>query len=192
MTIRAENLTHAVLDLGTHVIAVRLVVAAFQIVDNALERLAHRAARKALDRQFQRFAARTVQQRVQRILGEVTQRSVHSEPKTLAQCIIVHARNRARFGVRPARCPDGTLGNGQLAVGNDAVGVNLHLDTQTGTGRTGTIGIVKREHTRRQLFDRDAAVLAGIILGESQRFTADDIGQHQTARQCGRGLDASR
>ena len=189
VTVRAENLTHAVLNLGTHVIAVRLVIAAFQIVDDALEWLAHRAARKALDRQFQRFSLGTVQQRVQRIFGEVAQRSIHGEPKALAQCIIVHVRNRARFGVRPARCPDGTLGNGQLAVGNDAVGVNLHLDAQTGTGRAGTIGIVKREHARRQLFDRDAAVLTGIVLGEGQRFPADDIGQHQTARQCGRGLD---
>ena len=101
----------------------------------------------------------------------------------------IHIRDRTRFGVAPARCTDRPLPDGQLFIRDDPVGIDPHLLAQSGTDRTRAVRIIEGEHARRQLFDRNAAVITRIILRKGQRLSADHIRNDQTARQGGRRFD---
>ena len=186
-----RDLAHALLDLGARVVARGLLVAALEVHDNALKRLAHHAARHAADRQLERFF-RTVQQLVHRRVGKLLDRGVQRKAVLFAERIVVHGRNRARVGVAPAGRADRALLDGQLGVGDDALRVDALLHAEAGAHRARAVRVVERKHARGQLFDRDAAVVACIVLRERDRLAADHVRDDQAARQRGRGLDRIR
>ena len=73
-------------------------------------------------------------------------------------------------------------------------GSHLELAAQAGAVGTRAVGIVEREHARGQLRHGDAAVLAGVVLGEkSVRLSpSDSLMMTSPPDRLARGLDASR
>ena len=189
VTRRTGNFAHTFLDLAARVVARGFLVASLEIAHDALKRLAHHAARHAADRKFKWLIARAVQQLVHRRIAHLLDRRVEREAVLFAKRGEIHARDRARLSTAPARGTNRTLADGQLAVGQDAVGVDAHLHAQSRTHRTCTVRIVEREHARGQFFNGNTAVLTSIVLRESDRFAADHVRDHQAARQRRRRLD---
>ena len=189
---RTRTFAHHFFNFAARPIAVGLAVATLQIGDDALERLAHHAARNAADRQLERFITGAVQQLVERLLGELLDGRFERKAVLFAERGVVHTRDRTRVGAAPAGRTNGTLLDGKMAVRDNAVRVNTLLDAQTGAHRTRAVWVVEREHARRKLLDGNAAVVAGVVLRERDGFTADNICNHQTAGQRRRGLDRIR
>ena len=125
-------------------------------------------------------------------VGQFFDRGVERKAVLFAERVVVHGRNRARIGIAPAGRADRALLDGQLGVRDDALRVDALLHAEAGAHRARAVRVVEREHARGQLFDRDAAVLARIVLRERKRLAADHVRDHQTARQRGRGLDRVR
>ena len=186
---RTRAFAHDLLDLAARPVAVCLAVAALEIGDDALERLTHHAARNAADRQLEHLVSRAVEQLVERLSGQFLNGRFERKAVLSAERSVVHIGNAARLGVRPAGRADRALLDGQSAVGDDAVGVHDLLNAEAGADRARAVGIVEREHARRQLLNGNAAVIAGVVLRKAQLIAADDIRDEQTARQRARGLD---
>ena len=189
---RTRTFAHHFFNLAARPLAVGLTVTALQIGDDTLERLAHHAARNAADRQLERFISGAVQQLVERLLGELLDGRFQRKAVFFAECVVVHRRDRTRIGAAPAGRTDGALLDGKMAVRDNAVRVNALLDAQTRAYRTRAVWVVEREHARRKLLDRNAAVVAGVVLRERDGFAANDIRNHQTARQRRGGLHRIR
>ena len=189
---RTRTFAHHFFNLAARPLAVGFAVAAFQIRDDALKRLAHHAARNAADRQLERFISGAVQQLVERLLGELLDGRFERKAVFFAECSVVHARDCTRVGAAPAGRTDGALLDGKMAVRDNAVRVNALLNAQTRAYRARAIRVVEREHPRRELLDRNAAVVAGVVLRERDGFAANDIRNHQTSRQRRRGLHRIR
>ena len=189
---RTRAFAHHLFNLAARPLAVGLAVAAFEVRDDALKRLAHHAARNAADRQLERLVTRAVQQLVECLLGELLDGRFQRKAVLFAECVVVHRRDAARVGVPPAGGMDSALLDGKMAVRNDAVRVNALLDAQTGAHWARAIRVVEREHPRREFLDGNAAVVAGIVLRERDRFAANDIRNHQTAGQRRGGLHRIR
>ena len=186
---RTRTFAHHFFNLAARPLAVGLAVAAFKVRDDALERLAHHAARNAADRQLEHLVSRAVEQLVERLSGQFINGRFERKAVLSAERSVVHIGNAARLGVRPAGRADRALLDGQSAVGDDAVGVHDLLNAEAGADRARAVRIVEREHARRQLLNGDAAVIAGVVLRKAQLIAADDIRDEQTARQRTRGLD---
>ena len=189
---RTRTFAHHFFNLAARPLAVGFAVAAFEVRDDALERLAHHAARNTADRQLERFISGAVQQLVERLLGERLDRRFERKAVLFAECVVVHARDRTWVGVAPAGRTDSALLDGKVAVRNDAVGIDTLLNAQTRAYRTSAVWVVEREHARRKLLDRNAAVVAGVVLRERDGFAANDIRNHQTAGQRRGGLHRIR
>ena len=185
---RARTFAHHFFNLAARPLAVGLAVAAFQVGDDTLERLAHHAARNTADRQLERFISGAVQQLVERLLGELLDGRFERKAVFFAERVVVHRRDAARVGVPPAGGADSALLDGKMAVRDNAIGIHTLLNAQTRAYRTRAVWVVEREHARRKLLDRNAAVVAGVVLRERDGFAANDIRNHQTARQRRRGL----
>ena len=85
------------------------------------------------------------------------------------------------------------LEDGQVGVPHYQRRVCAQLRAESGAGRAGAEGAVEREHPRRQLLYGDAAVLAGVVLGEELLLARGHIvDQHQPAREASRRLGAVR
>ena len=85
----------------------------------------------------------------------------------LRQCLKVHTENRICSGTAPAGQLDGTVKNRLGFIGDHQILICHQLEAETGAIRTGTGGIIEREHSGLQLRQTDAAVLTGIILGKT-------------------------
>ena len=70
-------------------------------------------------------------------------------------------------GARPRR--DGALGERQVGVGDDELGVDLEAGAEAVAGLAGAVGRVEREVAGRQLLEGAVAVRAGQVLGEGER-----------------------
>ena len=111
------------------------------------------------------------------------------EVVTLGQRVEVHLGDTVVAGAAPAAGGDGAVEDGEVGVRDDQRGIDLHLHPQARTGRTGAVGVVEGEQPRRQLLHGDAAVLAGVVLGEAQRFAFPaQIHQQQPPGQGKRGF----
>ena len=188
MARRTRPFTHHFFNLAARPLAVGLAVAAFKVRDDALKRLAHHAARNAADRQLEWLISGAVQQLVECLLGERLDRRFQRKAVLFAERVVVHRRDAARVGAPPPGRANGALLDGKVAVRDNAVRVNALLNAQTRAYRTRAIWVVEREHARRKLLDRNAAVVAGVVLRERDGFAANDIRNHQTSRQRRRGL----
>ena len=69
---------------------------------------------------------------------------------------------------------DGALGERQIFIRDDQVGVDFQLETQSGALRTGAVGSVEAEGARLDFPEADSAVNAGEVLGEEHFFAIDD------------------
>ena len=101
----------------------------------------------------------------------------------------VHARDAVAAHVVPARGADRAVEQGNALIRDDELGVDLELRAEACARRACAERIVEREHARRQLFDGDAAVLAGVILREEDiAVVGQDICENEAARKRRRGL----
>ena len=140
---RTRAFAHHLFDLAARPLAVGFAVAAFQIRDDALERLAHHAARNTADRQLERLISGAVQQLVECLLGELLDRRFQRKAVLFTERVVVHRRDAARVGAPPAGRADGALLDGKVAVRNDAVGIDTLLNAQTGAHRARTVRVVE-------------------------------------------------
>ena len=100
--------------------------------------------------------------------GEVLERGGELEAVLLAQGLKVHPGDGIPLHILPAGDGDGAVQDGQGGVGDDQLGIGFHLAAQTGAGGAGAEGTVEGEHPRGQFLNGDAAVLAGVVLGEGE------------------------
>ena len=140
---RTRTFAHHLFNLAARPLAVGFTVAAFKVRDDALERLAHHAARNAADRQLERLLSGAVQQLVECLLGELLDRRFQRKAVLFAECVVVHRRDAARVGVPPAGGADSALLDGKMAVRNDTVGIDTLLNTQTGAHWARTVRVVE-------------------------------------------------
>ena len=111
----------------------------------------------------------------------------------LRQGVEVHPGDAVPPDVVPAAGLDGPLQDGQGLVRHDQVRVRLQLAAQARAGGAGAEGVVEGEHPGRQFLNRDAAVLAGVVLGEHQvLLLPQEVDDHQPAGEAGGGLHAVR
>src|SRR5699024_10071325 len=103
----------------------------------------------------------------------------------------VHAGDGVPLDIAPAAGGNGPLQDGKLLVGDDEVGVHLKLGAQAGTGGAGAEGVVEGEHAGGELLDGDAAVLAGVVLGEEDvPVLPHHVDDHQPSGEAGGRLHA--
>ena len=140
---RTRTFAHHFFNLAARPLAIGFAVAAFKVRDDALERLAHHAARNAADRQLERLISGAVQQLVECLLGELLDRRFQRKAVLFAECVVVHRRDAARVGVPPPGRANGALLDGKAAVRNDAVGIDTLLNAQTGAHRARTVRVVE-------------------------------------------------
>ena len=127
---------------------------------------------------------------MQRIFGKVLHGRREREMIFLCQRLKIHPGNRVVLDVIEAACLNGPVQNRLVPVGNDKVGVGDQLRAETRADRARAVGIVEREHARRQLRQADAAVFAGVVLREDGVFVPVHLVEnHKPAGKRQRGLD---
>ena len=181
---------HQTLDLALAGIGLSLLIAAFQIVADALEGLVENALAPGLVVvKLQLFALGAVEDHVLDLVGQAVVGLGQGEAVLLAEGFEIHTADAVGADGRPARGGDGSVQNGFGAVGDDEGGIRLELLPETGAGGAGPEGAVEGEKTGRQLLDGDAAVVTGVVLGEGDiLFLPQKVDRHQSARQIGGGL----
>ena len=188
----AGPLSHALLQIPAHGVALGLPVAALQVVDHALEGL-HQGALAVLPvvGQLELLPLGAVEDHVHDLLRQFLHRGGELEAVFLGEGLKVHAGDGVTLDVVPAGGGDGALQDGELPVGDDEVGIHLELGAQAGAGGTGAVGVVEGEHAGGELLDGDAAVFAGVVLGEEDvPVFVHNVDDHQAAGQGGGGLHA--
>ena len=188
----AGALAHALLQLPAHGVALGLLVAALQVVDDALEGL-HQGALAVgpVIGELELLPLGAVEDDVQHLRRQVLHRGGELEAVLLGQGLEVHPGDGVPLDVVPAGGGDGPVQDGQVLVGDDEVRVHLQLGAQAGAGGAGAEGVVEGEHAGGELLDGDAAVLAGVVLGEEDvPVLAHDVDDHQAAGQVGGDLHA--
>ena len=190
LTRGAGALAHALLQLRAHALALRLLIAAFEVVDDALKRLVeHALAARLVVVQLQLFALRAVEDHVHDLRRELFHRLAQREMIFLRQRVEVHPRDAVAAHVVPPRRADRPVEDGERLIRNDQLRIDLELAAETRTGRARAEGIVEREHPRRQLLDGHAAVLAGVVLREQNILLGiEHVDEHQSARERRGGL----
>ena len=192
--VRAGVLAHILLVLLAHALALCVPVAALDVVYQTLKGLLeHALAARGIVLQLERLAVRAVHDDVQGLLGQVLDRRCQLEVVFLREGVIVHLGDAVALGVAPAGGLYAALQDGKAGVADDEPRVGAQLSAQPRAGRAGTVGAVEGEHARRELLNGDAAVLAGVVLGEELLLSAGRVVyQHQTAGEAGRRLRAVR
>ena len=141
----------------------------------------------------QLLAACAVEDHFARLFRQVTDGSIKTEMVFFRERIKIHARDRVAADIVPAGRHDAAAENGERRVRHDELGIDTQLRAEAGTARAGAVRVVERERARRELFDGDAAVLAGVVLRE-RKFAPlrREIDRHNAARERGRGFDRIR
>ena len=187
-------LGHQLLQLPLAGIGLGLLVAALHVVADALKGLIqHALAPGLVVVELQLLPAGAVEDGAPHVLRQGLPGVGEGEVVFLRQGVEVHPGDAVPPDVVPAAGLDGPLQDGEGLVRHDQFRIHLQLAAQTRTGGTGTEGVVEGEHPGRQLLDGDAAVLAGIILGECQiPLLPQEVDDHQPAGEAGGGLHAVR
>ena len=116
--------------------------------------------------QRQLFAAGAVENHVLHPVGQPLPGGGQGEGVFLGQGVEIHTADAVGADGLPAAGGNGAVQNGKRLVGDDEGGVGLELHAKAGADGAGAEGIVEREHPGGQLLDGDAAVVAGVVLGE--------------------------
>ena len=185
---------HALLQLLPGGVGLGLPVAAGDIVENALKGLLqHPHAVAPVIGHPQLFRAGAVEDHLHGILGQALYRLRQGEVILLGQGLKVHPENGIRPGTLPAGGLNGPLENGLVLIRDHQILVGNELKAQAGAAGAGPVGIVEGEHSGLQLRQANAAVLAGIVLGEAQLLVfLRQLNDHQAAGMGTGRLDGVR
>ena len=183
MTERTRSCRHALFQFLTGCIGLRLPVTAADIIQNTLKGLfQYTHAVSAIIGHAQLFAFGTIEDHIHGFSGEAADRCCQGEMILLRQCFKIHPKNGVSTGRIPAAGLNSTFKNGLTLIGNYKIFIRYQLKAKTGTMRTCTGGIVKGEHSGFQFRHADAAILAGIVLRETQFFLlVRQLNDYQTA-----------
>ena len=194
LTVRAGTLTHQLLQLFPAGIGLSLLIAALDVVADALKGLLQNTLAPGLVIvQLQCLPLGAVEDDVFRLIAETVPRLRQGKLVLFAQSIEVHPGNTVSPDIVPAAGLNRPVQNGLSPVLDHEGGVGLQLVPQTGTGGAGAEGIVEGEHPGGQLLHGDTAVLAGVVLGEGEiLFLPQKVDDHQSAGELGGGLHAVR
>ena len=139
------------------------------------------------------LVARAVEQDVTHVLRQVT--DGRSEVKVIffRQRLVVHPADALALDAVPAAGRNAALKERLRRVRDDERRVDAQPRAEAAAGRAGAVGAVEREHPRRELFDRDTAVVAGVVLREEDlALFLRDVRQHKAAGERGRDLHGVR
>ncbi len=194
MAVRAGGLRHAGLDGRAHGLALRLLIAALEVADNALKRAAqHTGATIRIIMQCELLITRAVKQDLAHVLRQVADRRGEVKVIFFRQRLVVHPADALALDTVPPAGRNAALQERLRRIRDDERRVDAQPRAEAAAGRAGTVGAVEREHARRELFDRDAAVIAGIVLRkEDLALFLRDVRQHEAARERGRDLYSVR
>ena len=192
--VRAERFRHALLDLRAHGRALRFAVTALEVGRDALEGLVERSlAALLIVMERQLLAARAVEDHFARLFRQVSDGGIKTEMVFFRERFKIHARDRVAADIVPAGRHDAAAENGERRVRHNELGIDAQLRAEAGAAWAGAVRVVERERARRELFDGDAAVLAGIVLREREFAPLRrEIDRHKAARERGRGFDRIR
>ena len=105
---------------------------------------------------------------MQRVLGKVLHGRCERELIFFRERLKIHPGDRVVLDVIEAAGLNRAVQNRLVPVGDNKVGVCDQLRAETRADRARAVGIVKGKHARRELRKTDAAVLAGVVLGEDR------------------------
>ena len=194
IALRAIHLGHALLDIRAHRGALRLPVAALEIIDDALKFAFYNAEALVLFvSQLERLALCAVEDRVYRLLRQLLYRVCELEVVALCERVEVHSRYRVPAHVVPARGRNSPVHYAEVRVRHDKLRVDEHLHAESRTLGARTVRTVERKQPRRQLLYGYAAVVTGVVLRERELLpAARQIDVHQPARERERRLGRVR
>ena len=174
--IRAGRFRHVLLDFLLAVIGVRLFIAAGHVDRDSLERRVKcSAAEFLLIGDVQTFFSGSVEDRLPHSFGQIAVGRVHRYAEVLAKRLEIHGGDRSVAAAVPAHHVDRALGEREGRIGNEQRRIDFFQRTETGACRTGAVGVVEGEHTRRKLFHVNTAVGAGIVLRKQHLLAAHDL-----------------
>ena len=186
--VRAGDFAHILLIFRFHRLASRVLVAAFEIRNNALKGLHDRPFQvRVFHGDFFTFVS--VKQQPDGFLRQIAHRHVQREAIPFRKGADHTGGTAVRVADRPADRFDGAIFDRELRLGNNQIRIDLLLHTKSRTGRTGAVGIVEGKSARRHFFDGNAAVRTGIALRKKDRLAVHDIRHHQSAGEFCRHLD---
>ena len=120
VTVRAGRLCHAVLERCTHGIALRLLIAALKVADDALKRAAqHAAAAICVVVQGELLVPRSVKQDLAHVLRQVADGRCKVKMIFFRQCVVIHPADALIFDAVPAARGDAAVEDGLRRVRND-------------------------------------------------------------------------
>ena len=194
LAVRAGALGHRLLQLPLAGVGLCLLIPALHVVADALKGLVqHALAPGLVVVELQLLPAGAVEDDAAHLLRQRLPGVCQGEVIFLRQGVEVHPGDAVPPDVVPAAGLDGPLQDGQGLVRYDQVRVRLQLAAQARAGGAGAEGVVEGEHPGRQFLNRDAAVLAGVVLGEHQvLLLPQEVDDHQPAGEAGGGLHAVR
>ena len=165
---RARHLAHVALDLLPGVVALGLRVAALEVGHHAFEGggVGPDPAVAVLVPHLHLAHAGAVEERLLLLLGELRPGLVDVGAELLGHRLD-HPLEVLAAGARPGR--EGALGEREVLVRDDELGVDLEAGAEAVAGLAGAVGRVEREVARRQLLEGAVPVGAGEVLGEGER-----------------------
>ena len=192
---RARHLAHEALEALPAGVGLRLAVAALDIGTHALEGgVVGPLATVAVAGDDVDLGLVPLEQRGARQRGELVPGRVEVEAELLPERVGEPEEVVGDVGAAPGR--DGTLAERRTGVGDDQLGVDLHLGAETGAHRAGAEGGVEGERAGLEVVGVDGVVVgARHLLGELHLPTrvlgveVDEVEDHQTAGKTERGLD---
>ena len=134
-----------------------------------------------------------VEQRRAGLRGQLAPRRLHADVELVAHGLEETAEVVGHLATRPRR--QRALGQRQLIVGNDQLGVDLAPRAQPGALRAGAERGVERERARLELLEREPVAMARQVLAEGalpvgvRVVEVDELQHDQAAGQAQGGLD---
>ena len=191
---RARHVAHEALVAFLHLLGVGLLHAALQERHHAFEvGVVGPGAAVAVPVPDVHLLVAALENRLARLGRQLAPRRVDVEAQRVAQPGQHPGEVLGGLAHRPRR--HRALGQRQIRVGDDEVGVDLLADAQAGALGAGAVGRVERERPRLQVVDgQRVAVGAGQLLGEPllavRRIVVvvDELQHHDAVGQAQRGL----
>ena len=195
VALRARHVAHEALVALLHLLGVGLLHAPLQERHHALEiGVVRTGSAVAVLVPHVHLLVAALEDRLAGLGGQLLPRGVDVEAELIAQPGQHPGEVLGRLPHRPRR--DRALGQGQVRVGHDEVGVDLLADAEAGALRAGAVGRVERERPRLEVVDGERVpVRAGQLLGEALLavrvvvLAVDELEHHDAVGQLQRRLD---